>query len=176
MKPTGEAAAVMVWAQIVAAFKGVPDGLVSLAVGLWGVALARWVFVNRENRRLPRHQSWRETLPLTLVAALVASVVIIDRDLGLSAAAFTGLGVGWTAVLLLDLFGERITAALRAGFAIPTPPHVADAADKSGNGGQLLDADVNLPDWAVDSLEALDDVPGVAEQGRITDQRPAGDK
>ena len=148
----------MVWAQIVAAFKGVPDGLVSLAVGLWGVALARWVFVNRENRRLPRHQSWRETLPLTLVAALVASVVIIDRDLGLSAAAFTGLGVGWTAVLLLDLFGERITAAFRAGFAMPTPPHVADAADKSGNRGQMLDADVDLPDDLAKPLGELMDV------------------
>lgn len=160
MKPTGEAAAVMIWSQVVAVLHGVPDGLVSLGVGLWGVVLARWVFVNRENRRLPRRQTWRETAPLTLTAMLITGVVVHDRDLGLSAAAFTGLGVGWSAVLLLDLFGERITAAFRAGFAVPVPPHVAHIADKSGNDGQMLDADVDLPDDIAKPLGELMDVPG----------------
>lgn len=149
----------MLWSQIVAAFKGVPDGLVSLAVGLWAVMLARWVFVNRENRRLPRRQPWHETLPLTLVAMLVTAVLVIDRELSLSAAAFTGLGVGWSAVLLLDLFGDRITAAFRAGFAVPVTDAVRNAADKSGNGGQMLDADVDLPPELAEPLTKLHDVP-----------------
>lgn len=160
MKPTGEAAAVMIWSQVVALAQGVPDGLVSLGVGLWGVVLARWVFVNRENRRLPRRQPWRETLPLTLTAMLITAVLVHDRQLSLSAAAFTGLGVGWSAVLLLDLFGDRITAAFRAGFAVPTPPHVRDAIDASGNDGQMLDSDVDLPPELAEPLNKLMDVPG----------------
>lgn len=149
----------MIWSQFVAVLRGFPDGLVSLAVGLWGVVLARWVFVNRENRRLPRKQSWRETLPLTLVGMTVAGVIISDRQLGLSAAAFTGLGVGWSAVLLLDLFGERITAAFRAGFAMPVAKHVADAIDHSGEGGKVLDSEVDTPDWAARAIDELDAVP-----------------
>ena len=148
----------MIWSQVVAALHGVPDGLVSLAVGLWGVALARWVFVNRENRRLPRKQPWRETLPLTLVAMLVASVLIIDRKLSLSGAAFTGLGVGWVAVLLLDVLGERITAAFRAGLAVPPPnPHVADAIDASGESGRLTPREIDTPGDMAALIDKIDE-------------------
>lgn len=160
MRSTGEGAAVMVASQFVAITHGIPDGLVSLGVGLWGVVLARWVFVNRENRRLPRRQPWQETLPLTLVAMLIASVVIIDQELGLSAAAFTGLGVGWVAVLLLDVFGERIMAAFRAGFAIPVKPEVADAIDLSGEGGRMTDSETTAPAEMVELLDRLHEVPG----------------
>lgn len=144
-------------AQLVAAFQGVPQGLISLGVGLWGVMLARWVFVNRENRLLPRKQPWRETMPLTLVALLVTGVLVHDRELGLSAAAFTGLGVGWAAVLLLDVLGERIVAAFRAGFAVPTPTQ----ADLSGNDGQMIDHDVNVPRNMAQLIDRLDHEPGV---------------
>jgi hypothetical protein len=153
----------MLTAQVVAAFKGIPDGLVSLGIGLWAVVLARWVFVNRENRRLPRKQPWRETLPLTLVAMLVAAVLIIDRRLGLSAAAFTGLGVGWAAVLLLDIFGERITAALRAGFAVSVPERARLIADKSLEGGDMGNS-ADIPDDMVRSIDKLGDVPGVYDR------------
>ncbi len=146
----------MVASQIVALVSSVPDGLVSLGVGLWGVVLARWVFVNRENRRLPRKQPWRETLPLTLVAMLITAVVVRDRDLGLSAAAFTGLGVGWAAVLLLDVLGERITAAFRAGFAVPnTPPQ----ADLSGEDGKMTSREINLPRDMIRLVDELDKLP-----------------
>lgn len=165
MKAAGEGAAVMLGSSVVAIANGFPTGLVSLGLGLWGVVLARWVFVNRENRRLPRKQPWRETLPLTLVAMLIAAVIIHDRELGLSAAVFVGLGVGWTAVLLLDLFGERITAAFRAGFAVPTAPHVADAIDHSGEGGKMTSNDVNLPADMVELIDELDKVPG--KDGRV---------
>ena len=163
----------MLSSQIVAAFQSIPDGLVSLGVGLWGVVLARWVFVNRENRRLPRKQVWHETLPLTLVAMLVASVVILDRNLGLSAAAFVGLGVGWVAVLLLDVLGDRITAAFRAGFAVPTSPHITGVIDRSGNDGKMLSADVDLPADMVHLVDQLNDVPGVHHPTpKLTDERP----
>ncbi len=143
---------------LVGFFSSVPNGLVSLGVGLWGVALARWVFVNRENRRLPRPQPWRETVPLTLVAMLITAVIVRDQELGLSTAAFTGLGVGWAAVLLLDILGERITAAFRAGFAMPTPRHIRDHADLSGHGGTMLDDDVEIPPDLIEPLEHLHEV------------------
>lgn len=147
----------MVASQIVAMASSIPDGLVSLGVGLWGVVLARWVFVNRENRRLPRKQAWTETLPLTLVAMLITAVVVRDRDLGLSAAAFTGLGVGWAAVLLLDVLGDRIIAVFRAGFTVHgTPPQV----DLSGEDGKVTSREVNLPPDMIAALDKLDKVLG----------------
>lgn len=98
----------------------------SLGVGLLGVTLARTVFVDRENRRLRRRQTFRETGPTTGVAMLIASVVILDRSLGLSGAALTGLGVGWTAMLLLDVIGKRVLDGLRAGLAIQPDDFPAD--------------------------------------------------
>jgi hypothetical protein len=135
------------------------EGFVSLGVGLMGVALARWVFVNREHRKFGRRPPWAETLPLTLVAMLVTGVIVHDRDLGLSAAAFTGLGVGWTAVVLLDLLGDRVIAffrgSLTAGPSDPSfpPGHDGSLANDEGN---LAD----LPPDMLDDLEKLDKEPG----------------
>jgi hypothetical protein len=149
----------MLSSHMVALTNGIPDGLVSLGVGLWGVVLARWVFVNRENRVLPRKQPWRETLPLTLVAMLIAGVIIYDQELALTPAAFTGLGVGWAAVLLLDVLGDRVTAVFRAGFAIPLPPTARNLLDRSGNDGHVLDSDVDLPPDLAEPLGKLLDEP-----------------
>lgn len=146
----------MGWSAAVALLQGIPAGLVSIGVGLWGVALARWVFVNKENRRLPRRQGWSETLPVTLVGMTIAAAIIHEGRLGVSSAAFTGLGVGWSAVLLLDLFGERITAAFRAGFAMPVPRNVADKADLSGESGQLLGSDKTVPPDMAQLVDKLD--------------------
>lgn len=144
---------------IVGAFTTPPTGLVSLGVGLVGVWLARWVFVGRENRRLGKPQRWNDTLPLTLVAMLIAGVVIYDRQLGVSAAAFVGLGVGWVAVLLLDILGERITNMLRAGFAVGQPKHVEEHLDLSGNRGRMLD-ETDLPPDMTDKLQKLESEDG----------------
>lgn len=163
MKPGGAAGAVVASSQLTVWQHGFPDAIVSLGVGLIGVALARWVFVGRENRRLGTPQRWNDTLPLTLVAMLVAGVVIYDRDLGLSAAAFTGLGVGWAAVLLLDVMGERVTSMLRAGFAVPVPPSVT-RIDVSGHDGKILD-EVTLPEDMTDQLRILDEFPGTDPAG-----------
>lgn len=133
----------------------VPTGLISLAVGLVGVALARWVFVNREARNRVKPQTWRETLPLTLVAMLIAGVIIHDRNLGLSAAAFAGLGVGWAAVLLLDVLGERVIAIVRAamgsGPVAPMPPQ----ADISGHGGKIIPREADIPADMAEQLDKL---------------------
>lgn len=138
-------------------FSSIPDGLVSLGVGLVAVWLSRWVFVTRENRRMRKPQKWNDTLPLTLVAMLITAVVIMDRHLGLSAAAFVGLGVGWAAVLLLDVFGERVINMLRAGFAVPPDsPAVQRHLDLSGHDGKLLDEDVDLPPEMSAALKTLD--------------------
>lgn len=101
--------------------------------------LARTVFVDRQNAALGRRQTFRETLPLTLAAMLIAGVVIVDRDFGFSAATFTGLGIGWTAIVLLDVIGKRILRALDPSSTVaqdapnllkPTPPDMSDALDR----------------------------------------------
>lgn len=137
-----------------------PSDIVSVAIGLLGVLLARWVFVNRENRRLPRPQRWQETMPLTLVGMLVTAVLVHDQKMGFSMAAATGLGVGWAAVLLLDVLGDRILAAFRAGFAMPLPPEVRNKADLSGHEGRITTDLVDLPPDMLRALERLDDQPG----------------
>lgn len=101
---------------------GIPTTIISLAVGLVGVWLARIVFVNRENRRLEKPAPWQETLPITLAGCLIAGAIIWDRELGISAAAFTGLGVGWTTVLILEFFGDRIIAGMRAAAGLEPKP------------------------------------------------------
>jgi hypothetical protein len=149
----------MVASQIVALLNGIPDGLASVGIGLWGVVLARWVFVNRENRALARPQSWRDTLPLTLTAMLITGVLVHEGELSLSGAAFTGLGVGWAAVLLLDVLGERILAVFRAGFAAPLPPHVEKRLDHSGEDGQLTSSIMEPDESMRRSLEQLNREP-----------------
>lgn len=84
---------------------GLAEKAISVSLGLAGVALARQVFLSKEKRRTGMKQPMSESLPLTLCAMLVTGVVIWDRELGLSMSVFTGLGVGWTAILLLDVLG-----------------------------------------------------------------------
>lgn len=155
VKAGGSSAVVMAASVAVQALAGSPNGLVSLGVGMVGVWLARWVFVGRENRKLGKPQRWNDTLPLTLVAMLIAAVVIYDRKLGLSASAFVGLGVGWAAVLLLDVLGERVLNMLRAGFAMPLPKHVEERLDLSGHAGKIVD-ETDVPPDMTDKLVQLD--------------------
>lgn len=154
----GAGGAVMASSAIVGFIQSIPDGLVSMAVGLLGVSLARWVFVNREVRRLGRRETWRETLPLTLTAMLIAAVIIYDRKLGLSGAAFVGLGVGWVAVLILDILGERALAVFRTmlGAGPAQPSQFPPQADHSGHDGQLTGEDVDLPPDMEDKLVKID--------------------
>jgi hypothetical protein len=113
-KAATETAAVAMSAPVTFATAGAGPTLISMAVGLLGVWLARIVFVNRENRRLERSQPLRETLPVTLAACLIAGALIWDQRLSISTSAFLGLGVGWTTVLLLELFGDNVLNAMRA--------------------------------------------------------------
>lgn len=133
------------------------QGVVALALGLVGVALARWVFVNREHRKFGRRAHWSETVPLTLVAMLITGVIVHDRELGLSAAAFTGLGVGWSAVVLLDLLGERIIAFFRGNLSAgPADPAFPPQADLSGHDGKIDQRLADTPEDMIDSLRQLD--------------------
>lgn len=145
MKASGPGGAVVAASHVWAIFNGFDAGLISLGCGLVAVALSRWVFINREMRRVRRRESWHETLPLTLVAMLIAGVIIHDRHLSLSASVFVGLGAGWTAVVLLDILGQRTMDGLRAllgsGPVNPLPPH----ADLSGREGQLDSDVVDVP-------------------------------
>jgi hypothetical protein len=153
-KAATETAAVAASAPVTWVTAGFQQTLISLAVGLVGVWLARIVFVNRENRRLDRRQPLSDTLPVTLAACLIAGAIIYDQRLGISASAFLGLGVGWTTVLLLEFFGDNILNAMRALTGRspvhaaqryedgPVYPNVPDDMNKL-----LHDADEAAPDY-----------------------------
>lgn len=95
--------------------------LVSVAVGLVGVVLARAVFLTRQKRQTGHGEPWRDTLPMTLAAMLLAGVLIFDRRMGVSSAAVIGLGLGTVAVVMLDILGERALAMLRTLFGLAAP-------------------------------------------------------
>lgn len=163
VRASGSGGAVVVASNWVALTSGFPDALVSLGVGLIGVALARWVFVNREVRRTSTHQSWKETLPLSLVAALITGVIVVDRKLSVSASAFLGLGVGWAAVILLDILGDRVTAAIRVTFqGGPIDPTLPSKADNSGHDGKMDSSVVDVPaEISQLTIQAEDALSGV---------------
>lgn len=166
-KAATEASAVVASVPVTVATSGIPDGLVSLIVGLTGVWLARTVFVTRENRRLQRRQTWKETLPVTGVAMLITGAWIWDSHPSISIAAFTGLGVGWTTVLLLDLFGESILSWGRRVLSA-SPPRPVGRLDLSGQDGRVSNADLDIPP---DMAAQVDRIDQVDRQRRITDQR-----
>lgn len=124
--------------------------LISLGLGLSGVVLARIVFVDRESRRTKRRQSFGETAPLTGIAMLIAGTAIWDRHLGFSLAALTGIGTGWTAILLVDMLGKKVLQM----FGGEGPPKEVDLRDmrEPGNGRSLHD----LPDDMDAALDLLD--------------------
>jgi hypothetical protein len=95
---------------------GPRDALVSLALGLIGVCLARMIFVNRENRALGYHQRVGDTLPITLIACLIAFGIIWDGHLLYSKAIGTGVGVGWATMAIVNQLARVITP----GAADPT--------------------------------------------------------
>ena len=156
---------VMLPSGVVALVQDIPQGMISLTVGLVGVALSRWVFVNREVRRTNQRQSWRETLPLTLVAMLVTGVLVHDRNLSVSSSAFLGLGVGWVAVILLDVFGDKILnmfrSQLQAGPASQLPdnpsPTFIPKSDLSGLDGKVTSHEIDLPEDMTSNLNKIDE-------------------
>lgn len=141
----------------VGAASGATDGLINLGFGLLGVVLARWVFINKENRRLQRREDWNHTLPLTLVAMLIAGVLIWDREMRLSFAVFTGLGSGWATVAILDLLGEKATSFFEALRGIAPRPGFPPSADFSGEDGKLTKGDRDIPDDMKARLEEMKD-------------------
>lgn len=145
---------------VLALVQSIPTGMVSLVVGMLGVALARWVFVNRQYRETSRTQRWNETVPLTLVAMLVAGVLIYDRRFGVSTSAFVGLGVGWTAVLLLDVLGDWILSKMKVLMSAgPADPSFPKVADHSGMDGLVTkgDTDDEMGELLDRAARALDD-------------------
>jgi hypothetical protein len=147
---------------VVGVTSGIPDGMVSLGVGLLGVALARWVFVNKQYRETNRQPRLGETLPLTLVAMLVAGVLIWDRKFSVSTSAFVGLGVGWTAVLLLDILGDFVLTKMKIMFSAgPASPNFPKKGDLSGHDGRVISNDVNLPEDMIQKLAQLDEADPV---------------
>ncbi len=139
---------------VIAATEGVPEAMISLSVGLLGVTLARWVFVNREHRSLPKPQRWNETLPLTLVAMLITGALIWDKNYSISMSAFIGLGVGWSAVVLLDVLGDWVIVRAKSIFSAgPAHDNFPKVADLSGHDGKVLTRDVELPEAIAETFE-----------------------
>lgn len=128
------------------------QAIASVLLGLLGVAIARKVFIDRENRRLRKAQPWHSTLPLTLAAMLITGVLVWDNKLGLSSSVFTGLGVGWTVILILDLIGDRAMNVIRAALGMPPLPPQGTFPDAAR-------ARAVLPPEHVELLDRLDSVP-----------------
>ena len=131
-------------APILAGAQDLKQLLGSLGAGLVGVWLARTIFNERENKRLRRQQTFRETAPITAMGMLLVGVWIVDHKPGLSAAAIAGLGVGWVAVLLLDIIGKRIIDVVRAALAVK-PDDMDIPADMRGQLDQIDAADAAKP-------------------------------
>lgn len=131
------------------------QSLISLAAGLIAVWVARLVFITRENRQLHRQQTWRETVPLTVVAMLIAGAFIWQNSLKASTAIYVGLGVGWVAVILLDILGQRVMETLRTALGGgPASPALPPAADISGNDGVVTSAEI--PPSMAEILDRID--------------------
>jgi hypothetical protein len=137
------AAASIIPATVAAAFDA--NDAWALGAGILGVILSRTVFVDRESKRTRKRQTIRETMPLTLVAILITSVLTVDYHLVLSKAAFLGLGVGWTAVFALDVIGERVLGLLAPSRVKLTDMHGLDELPESMNDLLRL-ADRRTPD------------------------------
>lgn len=114
MSPRAPETAVVASSALPWIFNGPSDGLISLGLGLLGVLLARTIFVNRENRALGRRQPWRETLPITLAACLIAGGMIWDGHLLYSKAIFTGIAVGWTTIVVIDKISRFVNPGASA--------------------------------------------------------------
>lgn len=98
---------------------GSVEGFVSLALGLVAVFLARTVFINRENRALGYKQPLAETLPITLLACLIAGGMIVDGHLLYSKAIGIGVAVGWTTIATINLISKVVNPG--GGGAPETP-------------------------------------------------------
>jgi F0F1-type ATP synthase assembly protein I len=160
-RAAGEAGAVLATAPVTLSLSDLPTTAVSLAVGLVGVWLARIVFVDRENRRLQRRQTWRQTAPVTGIAMLIVAAIVNDRHIGLSASAFLGLGVGWTTVLLLDIVGERTVKVLRTMLGADPLPPLLQRADLSGEDGEMTARERDTPPDMARLIDKVDEVsPG----------------
>ena len=75
--------------------------------------VARMVYIDQENKRLGRKQTIGETLPLTIVALLIAMPFVWKHREEITIAPLIGLGVGYSALLLLKLIGRATIVAAR---------------------------------------------------------------
>ena len=87
--------------------------IITLALGMIGVIVARMVYIDQENKRLGRKQTIGETLPLTIVALLIAMPFVWKHREEITIAPLIGLGVGYSALLLLKLIGRATIVAAR---------------------------------------------------------------
>ena len=88
--------------------------LLAVLLGFAGVWLARLVTIDTEDKRLGRRQTRRETVPLTLIGALIVCPLIWQFNLAVPWASMIGLGVGYSVKLVLKIFGGGAVSAARA--------------------------------------------------------------
>lgn len=88
--------------------------LIAMAIGFVGVVLARTVYVDQENRRLGRVQTFRETSPLTGVAMVIVLPIIWHLELAIPYAALLSLGVGYAAMTVLGIIAKATAGGARS--------------------------------------------------------------
>jgi hypothetical protein len=125
---------------------------ISILLGVLGVILARLVYVDAENKKLGRRQTVRETMPLTMVALLIAGPFIWKHRDAITVTPLLGLGIGWSALLLLKLAGTAVAAGGRAFVGELARTIGADTAPIRKHDPEM--------DASIARLDDVDDSPG----------------
>lgn len=126
--------------------------LMSVALALIGVYLARLVTIDAENKKLGRIQTLRETGPLTWIGILIVGPLIWHFKIDIPYASLIGLGVGYSVRAVLKVVGSGAVASARA--------MVRGAAAAMDEKSSLSETPVPAPTSDDDDLlEKLDHIP-----------------
>jgi hypothetical protein len=100
---------------------GIDVPIVALALSIGGLLLARSI-APPPLRKLTKRQELSLTLLLVIILFLIVTGNIgLGRPLGAGMAAIWGIGLGFSGLLVVEFFGDRVLAMLRAMFGMK--PH-----------------------------------------------------
>ena len=87
--------------------------ILALALSVLGLLLARKI-APPPARKLTRAQEWALTALLVMVLFLVVTGAFTGEPLGVGMAFVWAIGLGFSGLVVIELFGERALAAIRA--------------------------------------------------------------
>lgn len=90
--------------------------VLAMLLSITGLILARWI-APPPLRKLSRAQEWGLTALLILILILIVTGEIGDgTPIKAGPAALWGIGLGFSGLLVIEFFGDRAIAMLRAAF------------------------------------------------------------